>query len=79
MKHLLIDLALDGFKIVITDGGFAMKDTVEVRMTKGFDGDKERHEVRILSYRDFDHLEDHIKEMRDSLNHFLKDQALTIP
>lgn len=79
MKHLLIDLALDGFTIVITEGGFAMNETVTVKMSKGFDGDQVRSEQRILSYREFDYLEDSIKEMRDNINHFLKNQALTIP
>lgn len=80
MKELLIELVLEGLQVTFTDGGFALKDSVEIRLIKRWPADsngvKVRTEITILNHRQYPDMENAIRDLREKMREaILKEQG----
>jgi hypothetical protein len=69
MKELLIELAHDGYTFRLSDSGFALRDAVEVQLTRRHQGTSQLwHRTKLISTNDYPNLENIIRDVREELN-----------
>jgi len=68
MKELLIQMALDGYRVTFTNAGFTLRDSIEVRVSR-IDPYTERYYAKhaICGFREMGHLEDVLRDCRDEV------------
>ena len=71
MKDLVLELAMDGYEISFTEGGFALRTAISVSLSRLDTEGTRVYRDSLVPYTDFHYLESIIRQMRADLNSFI--------